>query len=811
MTFPIFGSVRAPAVLEFRLDVARNLIPLNRAATDLNQLLGLDHLVAERRLVCRWHREIDGRIACLWEPDMVPSPAASPGVSLGGREDPPRHRFRGRPRCRTRHSVRLIGEEANMSASRRFVTIGQYLPMLVFVLGTYAAEARAEEVNGLSDQSYDWTGLYLGGHMGLAWGNSSWTAVPGISGSTDLFQKIDTFDNGGSFFGGFQGGFNYVLPNRVLLGAEVDASFPAWPTLPTGANPFGVSIGGSSRFDSPALGPVSFAETVESFGSLRGRIGYAPSDWLFYVTGGFAWTYDQQSLTQVSTGNTDTPYRWRFGEVVGAGIEAPIAPQWTARLEYLFTDYGKSTTKFFAGAQPVKSDFQLQELRLGLNYQFGSDLGPASAPVATEAPAEPEIGNLSLHGQGTLVWQGYPAIRSPYQGAQSLPSGGEGRETSDVTLYAGLRLWEGAELWVNPEIDQGFGLADTHGAAGFPSAEAYKLGAVYPYAAVRRYFIRQTIDLGGESQNVNADINQFAGSQTENRLVLTVGKFSVVDIFDTNQYANNPKIDFLNWSLVNAGTFDYAADAWGFTYGAAAEWYQRDWTLRAGAFDLTATPTGSAGSAPGYGLTPTFRQFQLVGEIEERHTLWEQPGAIKVTGFLNRGNAGSFRDAINLSQATGLDVNDALAAVRHYQSRPGVSINLTQQVSDTLGVFARAGWADGNVEPWDFTDIDQTVSGGVSVNGKQWGRPDDILGVAGVLNGISGVHAAWFNDGGLGILIGDGQLPRPALEKIIETYYSYALTSALRLSLDYQLIAAPGYNPQRGPASIGAVRVRVQF
>jgi high affinity Mn2+ porin len=708
--------------------------------------------------------------------------------------------------------VPVTTEEAEQERSTSRLRAGiSFALMLGIVVIACVSRAKADDVNLTPGQSYDWTGFYLGGQLGLAWGNSDWTAGPGISGTTDLFQKIDSFDNGGSFFGGLQGGVNYVLPNRVLIGAEVDASFPAWPTLPTGVNPFGVSIGGSSTFASPTLGAVSFAETVQSFGSLRGRIGYAPGDWLFYATGGFAWAYDQQSLTQVSTGNTDTPYRWRWGGAVGAGIEAPIAPQWTARLEYLFTDYGKSTTKFFAGAQSVDSDFRLQELRLGLNYQFGSDAGPGRAPDATEAPAEPEIDNLSLHGQGTLVWQGYPAIRSPYQGANSLPGGGEARETSDVTFYAGLRLWQGAQLWVNPEIDQGFGLADTHGAAGFASAEAYKLGAVYPYAAVRRCFIRQTIDLGGESQKINADVNQFAGSQTENRLVLTVGKFSVVDIFDTNKYANNPKTDFLNWSLVNAGTFDYAADAWGFTYGAAAEWYYGNWTLRAGAFDLTATPTGSADSAPGYGLTPTFKQFQLVGEIEERHMLWEQPGAIKVTGFLNRGNAGSFQDAINLSQATGLDVNDALAAVRHYQGRPGVSINLEQQVSDTLGVFARAGWADGNVEPWDFTDIDRTVSGGVSMNGKQWGRPDDTLGVAGVLNGISGVHAAWFNDGGLGILIGDGQLSHTTLEKIFETYYSYALTSTLALSLDYQFIAAPGYNPQRGPASIGAVRVRVQF
>jgi high affinity Mn2+ porin len=148
--------------------------------------------------------------------------------------------------------------------------------------------------------------------------------------------------------------------------------------------------------------------------------------------------------------------------------------------------------------------------------------------------------------------------------------------------------------------------------------------------------------------------------------------------------------------------------------------------------------------------------------------------------------------------------------VRTYRSRPGVSINLEQQVSETIGVFARAGWADGNIEPWDFTDIDRTVSGGVSLNGKLWGRPDDTIGIAGVINGISAVHQAFLNAGGLGILVGDGQLPNAGREQIFETYYSYALSSASRLSFDYQFINNPAYNTQRGPVSVFGVRLHAQ-
>ena len=150
-------------------------------------------------------------------------------------------------------------------------------------------------------------------------------------------------------------------------------------------------------------------------------------------------------------------------------------------------------------------------------------------------------------------------------------------------------------------------------------------------------------------------------------------------------------------------------------------------------------------------------------------------------------------------------------AVRNITNRTGVSVNLEQQVTETLGVFARAGWADGRIEPWDFTDIDRTISGGVSINGKQWGRPDDTFGIAAVVNGIAGVHRAFFNAGGLGILIGDGQLPRPGPEQILEAYYSYALSATTKLSFDYQFIVNPGYNTDRGPVNVFAGRFRWTF
>jgi high affinity Mn2+ porin len=649
---------------------------------------------------------------------------------------------------------------------------------------------------------YDWTGFYVGGHLGYATGYSKWSAteagadVPNLAGSLDFFRAFDGFKGTGSYYIGLQAGYNYMFPSRLLLGVEADVSFPSL-------------IGGAPQvISSDAIGQASYAETVQFSGSVRGRIGYAPAHWLVYATGGFAWTYNQFTRMQLvgfPAGGTASPGDEeslfivpRIGAVGGAGVEVALPSNWTARLEYLYTDYGSRSVNFATGAQRFDSNLAIQSVRLGFNYRIGANA--IDPEIFTKGPTALDLDWFALHGQTTFLGQYAFPFRAPYHGPHSLDSNA-GRETWDVTFYAGVRLWEGAELWVNPEIDQGFGLSATFGIAGFPSGEAYKVGFSVPYARLPRMFVRQTIDLGGDTEKVEAGINQFAGSQTTDRLVITVGKFSVSDIFDTIGYAHNPREDFMNWSLVDAGTFDYAADAWGYTYGAAVEWYRGNWTLRGGVFDLSIVPNSTD-------LDPQFGQFQWVGEIEHRHQLWGLPGKVAINGFLSRGRMGRFEDAIQLAQVTGGPAD--IAAVRRYTSRGGVSVLLEQQVSSDLGVFARAGWANGNIEPYEFTDIDRTAATGLSLKGTRWGRPDDTFGLAGIVNGISGVHQAFLNAGGLGILVGDGQLPNPGSEKIIEMYYSFPVFS-WRVTFDYQFVANPAYNRDRGPVSIVGTRLHAQF
>jgi high affinity Mn2+ porin len=436
---------------------------------------------------------------------------------------------------------------------------------------------------------------------------------------------------------------------------------------------------------------------------------------------------------------------------------------------------------------------------------FAPPLVYASSPLAADEPdaaaTSDRQARVAFYGQATYVEQATDSFTAPYRGPNSL-SPGIRRETADLTFYIGVRLGRGTELWLNPEIDQGFGLDNTLGAAGFPSGEAYKVGKQTPYFRLPRAYVRRTINLGDSTESVDGAPNQLAAARSPDRWVITAGKFGVPDVFDVNQYAHDPRSDFLNWAAIDAGTFDYAADAWGFTVGASAERYHGPWTLRAGVFDLSDVPNSTQ-------LEPDFHEFQFVSEIEKRHELFGQPGKFLVTYYQSRGRMALLDDAVRLAEATGSAVD--VTAVRQFRSRSGISMSFEQQIAQNLGLFARAGTADGDVEAYEFTDIDRTASLGVTLKGSRWARARDTVGVAVVANEISATRRNFLNAGGLGILVGDGQLPHPGSERILETYYSVGLLAQSFLTADFQRIVNPAYNRDRGPVSVFAIRFHSQF
>ena len=426
----------------------------------------------------------------------------------------------------------------------------------------------------------------------------------------------------------------------------------------------------------------------------------------------------------------------------------------------------------------------------------------AESPITEPAPAasvQPET--WAIHGQLTNVTQRHNRFRSPYIGTNSLDPQGRTEETTDATLYVGLRPWSGAELWLNPEVDQGFGLSNTVGAAGFPSGEAYKVGANRPYLRLPRAFLRQTVALGGSSEFVEGAANQLAGNVVSDRIVLTIGRFSVTDIFDANSYAHDPRADFLNWSVIDAGPFDYAADAWGFTFGGSAEWSVGPWTWRGGVFQLSGIPNGKVTGVD-------FAQYMLVVEGEHRHEWLGLAGKVKMLGFMNRGRMGRYDDALRLGRLSGEAPDTAL--VRQRSSHSGATLNVEQSLGVNIGTFARLGFNEGNKEAYEFTEINNSVSAGLSIKGASWYRPGDTFGVAVVTNGLSSGAREYFAAGGVGILIGDGRL-NYAREQIVEAYYALHLAQYLTVGFDLQRIVHPAYNRDRGPVNIVAFRIHAEF
>jgi len=427
-------------------------------------------------------------------------------------------------------------------------------------------------------------------------------------------------------------------------------------------------------------------------------------------------------------------------------------------------------------------------------------LGIAAPARAQDADTAPDQ-RFALHGQTTVTAQGDAGFTAPYAGTNSLTPG-QVRETIDVTLFGGMRLWKGAEIWVNGEMDQGFGLSDTLGVAGFTSGEAYKVGSRTPYVRLQRGFLRQTIALGGDALHIDAAANTLRQTTTSDRVVITVGKFGVGDVFDTNSYAHDPRADFLNWSVIDTGSFDYAADAWGYSLGAAAEWYQADWAVRFGLFNLSTEPNGTV-------LETSYAQNQMIVESEHRHKLGGHPGVIRVSFWRNHGRFENLDTALAIYR--GIGALPEASAERRPATRAGEQIDAEQEITDSVGVFLRAGLANGHYETYDFTDIDRTVALGGQIKGDIWNRKDDRVGVATVVNGISKTREAFLNAGGLGVLVGDGRLPHPGPEWITEAYYDWKVMPGIDLTADYQFVQNPGYNRDRGPVNVVAFRLHGQF
>jgi high affinity Mn2+ porin len=622
--------------------------------------------------------------------------------------------------------------------------------------------------------AFDWSGFYIGGHTGYSRGTSSAVLSDPLSVSTNSVVS--------GLIGGVQGGYNVHLPSGLLLGVEADLTFPNYFS----SNSI-VSILAGARSE--------VVEKLDYVGTARGRIGYASGHWLFYATGGFAFAGERFTNTP-DIGPDQKHINVRPGWAAGAGLEYAFAPHWSVRLEYLYSQFDRANVRFPSGAEHT-STLDFQQVRIGLNRKVD---WPGSRGWTPKTDlTDPESDRWEIHGQTTYLGQGYPGFRAPYTGTNSLTPARQAQATWSNSLYLNARLWEGGEVYYNPELLQGFGLSDTVGLAGFSSGEAQKSNFPYPHYNTSRLYVRQTFGFGGEQEELASGQQQLAGKVDVNRLTLQAGKFSVGDVFDGNSYAKDTRKDFINWSIWAPGAFDYAADRLGLTYGVTAELNQKQWALRGGYFLM-----GAVSNSNNFD-TQVVRRGQYVAELETRYSLFSLPGKLRTIGWVSSANSGSYRETLD-NPALNLDI----ALTRTGRLKYGYVFNVEQAITDDIGLFGRWSWNNGKTEIMSFTDIDASLSLGTSIKGTTWGRPDDVIGLGGAINALSNDHRDFIAAGGLGPLIGDGQL-NYRKERILETYYAYALTKQLTLTADYQFITNPAYNADRGPVHVFSGRFHGEF
>ena len=625
---------------------------------------------------------------------------------------------------------------------------------------------------------FDWSGLYVGGHVGYGAGSfgSDTNPLP--------LQGIFFPHSITGLIGGYQAGYNLQLPNKLMLGVEADISF-------------------ASPLDRPKLTPAPFNTTFDYFGTVRGRVGYAFGPVLPYVTGGAAYGRTHIDLNDADGNIVAMKARMHLGWVAGAGVEFALGGPWSGKLEYNYIDLGARTYGLADVPLPnANVDPKLHTVKLGVNYRlWDSPLWSANnSPI--QRAAIPESQDWNIHGQTTLITQGHPSFRSPYQGPQSLPGLSQGRETWTVGAFLGWRLWDGGELYFNPELAQGFGIGSTFGIAGFSNGEAQKGGAEYSRFRAQRYFFKQTFGLGGEQESVADGPLQLAGKRDIDRVTVTVGRFAVGDFFDGNAYAKDPRADFMNWAMWSAAAWDFPADLPGITRGAVVELNRKDWAIRAGLFQVPSLPASDV---------LTFNKGGAVAEFEQRYAILNQPGKLRLGIFGNQGVTANYRNVLGTVAANpALDINDVTIGSRRERTKYGFYANMEQQIVTDVGIFGRLSWNDGQNEILSFTDIDRSASGGVSIKGSYWSRPTDTFAFGGAVNGLSAAHRDFIAAGGRGLLIGDGRL-NYGTERILETYYAFALSKAFTFTTDYQLVVNPAYNMDRGPVSIFSGRLHGEF
>jgi len=410
-----------------------------------------------------------------------------------------------------------------------------------------------------------------------------------------------------------------------------------------------------------------------------------------------------------------------------------------------------------------------------------------------------EFGAYNFHAQTTYLTQGHSTFNALYSGNNSLLSSENAQTSETLTFALGVSLGTAGEFYIDPELTGGSGLSKTLGVAGYPNGEIYRVDNPTPVWNVARFFWKKVLGQGGEQEVVTDQMNQLAKSYDLNRSTLILGKFALNDFFDENSLSHDPRTQFMNWTLMDFGAWDYAADTKGYSWGIYLEYNRKNWTMR---FASVLEPAMAnqmnldmnVGQAHGDNL-----------EFEYRYSYYLQPGVVRVLLYDNHAYMGNYQQAMIQNP-----IGPVVSSTRQYDQKFGFGVNVEQKINPDLGVFSRLSWNNGQTESWAFAEIDQSASLGMVFRPRWVSKFEDTLGVAAMVNGLSDDHKNYLQAGGYGFMIGDGQL-NYAYEKILETYYLLQFTKEAAVSFDIQTISCPAYNADRGPVSVFGLRLHYEI
>ncbi len=443
---------------------------------------------------------------------------------------------------------------------------------------------------------------------------------------------------------------------------------------------------------------------------------------------------------------------------------------------------------------------------------------PETAPVLSMAPHS-ENARYWISGQANSIFQMHGHFHSPYQGANSLIDDFEAKASEVATLFLGYQLWPNTryntDLIVDFENAGGRGISQALGLAGETNLDVVRNPNLSTSPYLARGEIHQIIGLTSEMVDQDRGPLALATRVPVRRFEIRVGKMTLPDAFDVNSVGSDSHLQFTNWTIDNNGAWDYAADTRGYTVGGILEYDDRVWSARYGIF---AVPTVANAVALDWAFSRANGQnweFELRKGLPALvrlapYRIRERAGAIRFLSFMNHAHMGDYRESVQQYLSGQIATPDITQTERSGVVKYGFGLNTEQEVTNSLRLFGRFGWNEDERESYVYTEVGQTILCGGDYAGQSWHRANDKVGVAFVSNAIKRDHQNYLHYGGLGFLLGDGNLTY-GREDIVEWYYNAHLWRGLYSAVGGTQITHPGYNRDRGPVYVSTVRVHIDF